>query len=99
MANRHHLSEDGGLSLYREIAEGGSAYLKKHDLEAFYLMFSMTTKAKARLLHELTKVKEALQSMVVDQLEDQTKGIPDDHWPYLTCTQIRDHEMPWNHAK
>lgn len=98
LANMHHRARDGGASFYYSLAKGGNAYLGPKLLGQFNETFSMSTKAKDRLVRALAYIKESMKPIVAELLvdESQINRGPDEPPPrYLTCCKILDKELPW----
>lgn len=99
MAGHGHVAADGGATFYRAIGNGGVAYCRAVDLDAWHTKFDMTAKGKQRLRDALIYVKEEMKSVVADLLVTRT-NIPEAQgdYPYLTYTGFKDADLPWYSA-
>lgn len=101
IGDRHHRAPDGGVSFYRTIGKGGSAYLNKETLNMFHTKFVMSVKGRLCLAGAVEQAKMEMRAVVKDLLEDRTSAVKDPKdppLPYLTCTEILNEELPWYSA-
>jgi hypothetical protein len=61
---RNFLCKDGGATLYRQIGEGGYAYLDRKILEGFHTYFPMSGKGMSVLENHLSVYKQELKPFV-----------------------------------
>jgi hypothetical protein len=96
--NDHHRSADGGLSFYRTLGSAEGTYITQATVEAFHLSFEMSAKGRACFNRALEVIKNEIKPILYPLLVDRSQATrePDaPRFPYLTCTEIHDFEMPW----
>ncbi|CAG8949010.1 hypothetical protein HYFRA_00002138 [Hymenoscyphus fraxineus] len=93
----HHRADDGGIRLYRTIAEAGVTYLTSASLHNFTSRFAMS----ARALEILTKAVEDCKTEAAEYMKeltrDNTQGQSNTtaRLGYLTCVWVEDDEFPF----
>jgi hypothetical protein len=101
MANYHHRANDGGIAFYRTIGDGGDTYLRADTLARFHASFDMSAKGRRCLRDAVDKVKNEVRVIVAELLVDRSQAVRgplDPRSDHLTCTEIRDEELPWYEA-
>lgn len=94
---RNFLCKDGGATLYRQIGEGGYAYLDRKILEGFHTYFPMSGKGMSVLENHLSVYKQELKPFVSELLTHRSQlDIIKEPVPYLTCCVIEKSDYPWN---
>lgn len=96
--NYGHNAPDSGYSLYRELGQGGDAYMNKGVMNQFHNRFPMTKKAFNIMENHLLEIKECLKKKVLDcgilgnsALLDLSRFPVD----YLTCVEVKKEDLPW----
>ncbi|KAI9676041.1 MAG: hypothetical protein M1817_000784 [Caeruleum heppii] len=95
---RGHHGLNGGLVLYRQIRDGGEAYLGDGTLREFYGEINMTPLAVVAFEATLAKYKEELKPLVArvvkHNLQLDVTG-EEGELPYFTCGEVIEADLPW----
>ncbi len=95
--DRTRRAPDGGLEFYRQLAEGGQAYLGHVDFQEFHRYFPMSIKACHVLETNMGVLKEDIKYFVTDLMAERTHLKRADHdIKWLTCARIDKEDPPWN---
>ena len=93
---RGRSAEDGGATLYRQIAGAASAYLDRKVLDTFHIYFPMSAKGSSCLESHLGMYKEELRGYVGDLLQNRSHmDVQHEPLPYLTCCDVSKADFPW----
>jgi len=92
-----HDATDMGYSIYKNIAEGGHAYLDRNMTSQFHTLFPMSSKAQAVVHTKLDGVKEDMKIFVEPVLKvcchlDVVRY--DVKW--FTCVEVHEDEFPFD---
>lgn len=89
---------DGGTELYHAIQEGGATYLAVQDYVNFHNICPMSKKARTIVSDKVRQMKFEVRKyvgclMVNRSQLDLKEDLQLDH---LLCTEVTDHDLPWN---
>lgn len=99
---KNRLAKDGGYKWYKQIHEGGSAYLDHEDMRTFHCYFPMSSKAVGILEQNMNVLKEEVKIFVKDLMNSKSHIDPASlaiETPWLTCTVIEDEDLPWKNQR
>lgn len=96
---RNHVARDGGFEFYRQLGQGGQAYLNHETFQNFHMYFPMSSKACNVLEANMGILKEEIKPFVKDLLVHRAMIDPAQfhdgvHW--LTCSVIDKDDYPWH---
>lgn len=93
-------SLDGGTELYHAIHEGGATYLNAQDYVSFHNMCPMSKKARTILYDKVRQMKFDVRKYVRCLMVNRSQlNLKDDlRVDHLLCTEVMDHDIPWNIA-
>ncbi|KAL9617947.1 MAG: hypothetical protein Q9160_007313 [Pyrenula sp. 1 TL-2023] len=97
--SRNRLAKDGGFAFYRQLGEGGQAYLNHETFQNFHMYFPMSSKACNVLEANMGILKEEIKPFVKDLLVHRANIDPAQfhegvHW--LTCSVVEKDDFPWH---
>lgn len=95
---KNRLAKDGGYKWYKQIHDGGSAYLDHDSMRMFHSYFPMSVKAVGIMEQHMNVMKEDVKVFVKDLMVSRSHISPaslPDETPWLTCAVIEDDDLPW----
>lgn len=98
MERRGRDGPDGGAELYHAIYEGGATYLVAQDYACFHNTCPMSKKARTILYDKVRQMKFEVRKYVKCLTVNRSQlDLKDDlQVKHLLCTEVMDHELPWN---
>lgn len=96
---KNRLADDGGYEWYKQIQDGGSAYLDHDAMRTFHQFFPMSSKACGVVEAHMNVLKDEVKTFVKDLMIVRTHLDPSTiegiDKPWLTCTLVEDDDLPW----
>jgi hypothetical protein len=89
---------DGGTELYHAIHEGGATHLNAQDYANFHNICPMSKKARTIVYDKVRQMRFELRKYVKCLTVNRSQlDLKDDlQVKHLLCTEVLDHDLPWN---